>query len=190
MNSLRLAAFGALLLLPLNLACGDKDDDGNGGDDTGETDGGGEDGGAGDGGSGDGGTGDGGAGDGGTGDGGAMEMDCETTIFGKLPLEGKKAFMNECVLPPMRTAFQSFDSEAFATFNCDTCHGEGASASDDFRMPGVAAFPTDPTTWPPGYQTFMANTVVPTMIDILQAEPFDPKTGRGFSCTNCHERAK
>jgi hypothetical protein len=34
---------------------------------------------------------------------------------------------------------------------------------------------------------FMSNTVKPTMATLLHIPGFDPKTGLGFGCHNCHE---
>jgi hypothetical protein len=101
------------------------------------------------------------------------------------------------VLPAMKQAFRQHDATAFADFRCQTCHGDGFDQPDvDFRMPRdlppLAA--ADPVAggmaYDPETTRFMVETVVPTMARLLDEEPFDPATGKGFGCFRCHPRAE
>ena len=96
----------------------------------------------------------------------------------------RQAYMQAVVLPDMQAEFENHDS-SYATMNCATCHGSGASSN--FAMPNPDLPVLDPKDWPTGATaTFMNDTVVPTMANLLDADPFDPKTGQGFGCYGCH----
>jgi len=75
-------------------------------------------------------------------------------------------------------------------------HGENAERVQ-YRMPATLA-PLDPAKMPdPSARDpkeakmakFMTDEVTPQMAGILGVPIFDPATGRGFSCFNCHPTA-
>lgn len=117
----------------------------------------------------------------------------DTMSFGE-----KRGYMAKIVTPTMKRVFQAYDAEAFADFSCETCHGEDAKARE-FKMPNadlpklypfgspeheamVAKYKGDPHS----ALEFMATQVVPTMTELLGAQPYDEATHTGFSCMNCH----
>lgn len=104
--------------------------------------------------------------------------------------EQRGRFMAEVVVPQMRPVFQQHDAERYASFGCVTCHGENAH-DVGFRMPNglhplthadiTATFQSqDPSA------TWMTQQVWPQMAALLNEPQFDPQTGTGFSCMNCH----
>ena len=101
--------------------------------------------------------------------------------------------MQSVVVPEMTTVFQSHDAEYFAEVTCVTCHGPGAGKGE-FAMPS-AALPKLPAKGAfdalkandAKTMEFMANEVVPKMASILGEEPFNPSTGAGFGCYDCHQ---
>ena len=100
----------------------------------------------------------------------------------------RATYMNDVVLPEMQVAFEAYDAR-FAGMDCATCHGPGA-ADGTFAMPNsdlpaidFYAFPTGPGA------DFMSNEVVPMMVDLLDAEPFNTTDGSGFGCLGCHPAA-
>jgi hypothetical protein len=105
----------------------------------------------------------------------------------------RKQYMMRTVRPTMARLFRAYDPVEFAEFSCSTCHGEDAHARRH-EMPSVL-----PTLWPTGSiqqkrtvdrhprtVKFMFNEVRPAMRDLLGLEDFDPETGTGFGCFNCH----
>lgn len=99
----------------------------------------------------------------------------------------KGAFMKAHVVPRMGELFKGFDAEEYAEFGCSTCHGS------DFKMPKdhlpsltfsngkLTAFEEHPEV-----AKFMAEQVLPSMVEILGQQPYDPKTNQGFGCNGCH----
>lgn len=178
---MRLALFAALAAAPLLAACGDK------GDDTGATT--------------DGGASDGGATDGGASDGGASDGGSEEPTWADMTREDRQKHMNEVVLPTMTTLFQDFDADAYAGFECATCHGDNFwDASVDYAMPNPAnagytavgdGFPgvIDWASADPDYVAYRDSfmySVVGTMAPLVDQAPYDAKTGEGFGCYGCH----
>jgi len=53
-------------------------------------------------------------------------------------------------------------------------------------MPGFDKLSKDK----PDAVKFMSTKVVPEMAQMLGEEPFDPKTGKGFGCHQCHTGEK
>lgn len=118
--------------------------------------------------------------------------------WSELDREGRLTVMREEVLPQMGDQFREFDAEEFGTVTCATCHGEDFQEVD-FQMPNGL-----PTLVPAQIPTlaesedeetarvaqFMFQQVVPTMVEILVVEPYDPATGEGFGCLNCHPPAE
>lgn len=98
----------------------------------------------------------------------------------------RQAYMADVVLPTMQPLFEAYDPTRFSSMTCATCHG--ASAADGtFTMPNDALFEIDPYNFPSGAGVdFMMAEVVPTMVDLLDAEPFNSTTGGGFGCFSCH----
>ena len=108
--------------------------------------------------------------------------------------EQRGAYMRETVMPEMRAMFQEHDAERFADFGCATCHGENAREVG-FHMPNGVA-PLDPSRLGAIFASeqpmaqFMTQRVWPRMAELLGEPPFDPATGAGFSCFNCHATAE
>lgn len=112
--------------------------------------------------------------------------------------EEKGQFMGAEVLPYMRTLFQEYDGERYASVNCATCHGQNATERN-FEMPNPDILPLHPSGSPeqramveahPRMVRFMFNHVVPAMRQMIGAEEYDAETGEGFSCYFCHPHAE
>lgn len=112
--------------------------------------------------------------------------------------EQRAQYMHDVVVPRMRTVFQEHDAERFASFGCATCHGANAREVD-FHMPNTL-HPLNPQEIPAlfssedeatrSFAEFMAGPVEHTMAELLGEQPFDPATGEGFGCMNCHATAQ
>lgn len=103
-------------------------------------------------------------------------------------------YMKDVVLPTMKTLFQAHDPKNFADFGCENCHGLEPQLRH-FQMPNPELYALYPTGHPAQQQlvgrkremaTFMFNTVVPAMQQLLGQEPYNPQTHAGFSCFSCH----
>jgi hypothetical protein len=123
----------------------------------------------------------------------AAEPDTSGTPWAGMNKEQRASFMLQVVQPKMKGLFQQFDAAHFAKFNCATCHGEGAK-NKSFAMPD-ANLPKLPGTMEgfeklkaekPEMVKFMAEVVVPEMAKLLNEAAFDPATGKGFGCGECH----
>jgi len=110
-------------------------------------------------------------------------------------LTEQREFMNWEVLPPMADAFQAFDADEFAEFDCETCHGDDMWQVE-FEMPnGNTELPFDGFPFSESddleeaaFGEFMEDDVLPDMVELLDEEEYDPQTGTGFGCYECHER--
>ncbi|MFW6197618.1 MAG: hypothetical protein ACOC5B_02020 [Myxococcota bacterium] len=111
-----------------------------------------------------------------------------------MTFEERKDHMKLAVLPAMENRFQEFDPDAYADFGCESCHGEDPEG-DDFAMPNsdlpVLPSPessewTEMTSEPSSVVHFMMEDVVPDMATLLGEPTFDPETGEGFGCLDCH----
>jgi hypothetical protein len=107
------------------------------------------------------------------------------------PAERMSLMMNT-VMPRMRDAFQTNDLALYANFNCASCHGAGAK-DKTYKMPNPELTKLDPRDRFASNKdinaaryTFMTETVVPEMARLLGEPVFDPKTGKGFGCLECH----
>lgn len=106
----------------------------------------------------------------------------------------RQEWMSIVFLPAMRDAFQEHDAIAFQNFRCQTCHGEDMTARN-FAMPTEGLFPLDAERpiesameYDEAVTKFMIERVVPEAAELLDAQPYDPETGRGFGCFGCHPR--
>ncbi len=107
--------------------------------------------------------------------------------FDDLDHDAKMEFMASVVMPEMSTLFQRYDPEAYAQFQCATCHGEDFQ-SVNFKMPnalfGLAA--GDPIKAGNDHDAkatkFMTDEVVPKMAELLSEDPGKP----GEFCFTCH----
>lgn len=109
--------------------------------------------------------------------------------------EQKLAYMKSAVMPKMGTLFHDFNSKTFAEPKCVLCHGDGVK-DGSFTMPNPQLPKLDVT--PAALKAlrakhakvfdFMSKQVVPTMASLVGEQPFDPKTGQGFGCLECHTK--
>ncbi len=105
----------------------------------------------------------------------------------------KQEFMGIYVFPKMASLFKEHDADRFKDFKCQTCHGDDMK-SVGFKMPNdLYPLPAENTIesakeYDAEMTEFMMQKVVPTMVELLGVEPFDPSTGKGFGCFSCHPR--
>jgi hypothetical protein len=105
----------------------------------------------------------------------------------------RKEWMGVEVLPKMKTLFKEHDEAQFKGFGCDTCHGADGKEKD-YKMPTDSIYPLDakdPVGKAMAYDAavtkFMVDKVTPEMARLMDAEPYDPKTGKGtVGCFTCH----
>ena len=115
--------------------------------------------------------------------------------FHDMSREERFAHMKTVVFPEMKTAFQAAAPHEFAGFTCATCHGDGA-VDKTFKMPNpkLPTLPSDDAGFKrlmandPKMVKFMSGTVVPRMAAMLGEPEYDPKTGKGFGCFECHTK--
>lgn len=100
--------------------------------------------------------------------------------------------MKTVVMPRMKELFSAFDPKHYGDMKCAECHGEGAK-TQTFKMPNPKLPKLSYTDnfkkhrdKDPKATQFMMETVVPEMISLLGAKPFDPNTGKGLGCAACH----
>jgi hypothetical protein len=112
--------------------------------------------------------------------------------FHDLTQQEKLAVMKDVVVPTMKPLFQAHDPEKFKDFGCVTCHGPNAK-NGKFDMPNpelpklnYADNLKEHQEKTPAMLTFMAEKVKPEMTRLLNEPPFDPATGKGFGCGECH----
>lgn len=108
----------------------------------------------------------------------------------------KLAYMKSAVMPQMGTLFHEYDAKKYDEPKCVLCHGAGVK-DGTFKMPNPELPKLDLS--PAGFKKmhtknaavveFMGKKVVPQMAQLLGEQPFDPKTGQGFGCLECHVKA-
>ena len=109
--------------------------------------------------------------------------------------EQRMDWMAVAVFPKMRLLFQEQDSEKYADFSCQTCHGREMERVD-FRMPNdlFALDAEDTVAHAKEYDErttdFMLGAVVPEMAKLLDVEAFTLENQQGFGCAGCHPTAK
>jgi len=105
--------------------------------------------------------------------------------------------MNDAVVPAMQPLWEAHDADRFASFGCETCHGE-SMVEREFALPNPDILPLHPTGSSeqrqmvadhPEMVRFMFNRVLPTMQKLLGASEYDASTKQGFSCYACHPAA-
>jgi cytochrome c553 len=105
--------------------------------------------------------------------------------------EQRMDWMGLEVFPKMRAAFVEFDAKEYSAFACQTCHGNDMEMVD-FKMPNklYSLNKADPVTDAKEYDEettqLMVDVVVPEMAKLLDMEPYDPETQKGFGCFGCH----
>jgi hypothetical protein len=104
----------------------------------------------------------------------------------------RRELMKTVVVPRMNALFREFDPQRFPQVRCTTCHGESAK-NGRFSMPnpdlprlGLADHLAKERAEKPAIVAFMSRRVVPEMAAALGVKPFDPGTGEGFGCRDCH----
>jgi hypothetical protein len=112
--------------------------------------------------------------------------------FDELTQNEKLDVMKKVVVPTMKPLFQAQNAEKFKDFGCTTCHGPHAK-SGKFDMPNpdlpklnFADNLKAHKEKTPEMLTFMMEKVNPEMAKAINEPPFDPATGKGFGCKNCH----
>lgn len=110
----------------------------------------------------------------------------ELPPWGEMSAEQKGAYMATDVTPQMAAIFQAYDAEAYADFNCSTCHGTDADANG-YAMPSDFH---DLAVPPPAAEdgetaALMYAEVVPKMAELLDMDVYDGSND-GLGCYNCH----
>ncbi|MFW6050108.1 MAG: hypothetical protein ACODAU_02970 [Myxococcota bacterium] len=114
--------------------------------------------------------------------------------WAEMSMDEREFYMIGKVLPITMEIFQEFDALAFEEFGCESCHGDDAEARE-FAMPTRSLPPVpapDTEEWAamekdqPRMVRFMREKVTPVTATLLGLEAFDPETGRGFGCNDCH----
>jgi hypothetical protein len=113
--------------------------------------------------------------------------------FAQMTGSERSDFMKKVVLPKVRPAFRNADPKEFAKMNCAPCHGPNARETQ-FEMPNpkLTKLPSTPAGWKKlaakeaKMMAFMKDELTPMMAELLHEAPFDPKTGKGFGCLECH----
>jgi hypothetical protein len=110
--------------------------------------------------------------------------------------EKKGEYMKTVFAPKLGGMFHDFDAKTFAEPKCELCHGKGVK-DGSFKMPNPD-LPKLPTTEAgfkkvhdkkPQVVEFMIK-VEQQSAQLLGEQPYDPKTKKGFSCFECHPKAK
>lgn len=107
--------------------------------------------------------------------------------FSEMTAPEKMKHMKQVVKPHMAKVFQEASAEAYADFNCTSCHGPGAKKGE-FEMPtdALPKLNQEEMEEHPEVTKFMKERVVPEMAKLLGEEPYNMETGKGFGCYDCH----
>jgi hypothetical protein len=117
-----------------------------------------------------------------------------TTPWKNKSREQRMDWMAVAVFPKMRKLFLEQDSEKYADFACQTCHGKDMEMVD-FEMPNdlFALAKNDTLGQAKEYDEkttdFMLGAVVPEMAKLLDMEAFTLERPSGFGCMGCHPTA-
>jgi hypothetical protein len=110
--------------------------------------------------------------------------------------EQRMDWMGLEVLPQTKGSFVKFSASDYATFECQTCHGDNMEAVD-FKMPNPLLYALATTntleeskSYDAEVTAFMAEVLVPQMAGLLDSQPYDPEAQLGFGCFGCHPAAK
>ena len=121
---------------------------------------------------------------------GAYDPKTETP-WKKMSREQRMDWMALAVFPKMRQLFLEQDSEKYADFACQTCHGAQMERVD-FKMPNdlFALEPGDTLAKAKEYDEkttdFMLGGVVPEMAKLLDMNAYTQENPTGFGCAGCH----
>jgi cytochrome c553 len=109
-----------------------------------------------------------------------------------LTYEERHAKMTFVVHPALARRFKQAGGEKTARLTCVSCHGERAEQVR-YRMPAIEALRPSRVAelYQPDAQLspllrFMRDEVTPTTARLMGVPSYDPATGQGFSCFNCH----
>jgi hypothetical protein len=105
----------------------------------------------------------------------------------------KLDYMKSTVMPKSAAMFHDFDAKKYADAKCTLCHGAGAKTGT-FKMPNPGLPKLDLSSEAAFKKLHDAKPkVVDFMIELekstaglLGEQPFDPSTGKGFGCMECH----
>ncbi len=105
----------------------------------------------------------------------------------------KLDYMKSTVMPKSAAMFHDFDAKKYADAKCTLCHG-AAAKTGTFKMPNPGLPKLDLSSEAAFKKLHDAKPkVVDFMIDLEKAtagmlgeQPFDPSTGKGFGCLECH----
>lgn len=131
-------------------------------------------------------------------EGGAEPAESEWPAWADMDRQQRGAYMQQVVVPEMNELFANAGISGLpSSVSCPTCHGEDAQEVG-FRMPN-ALHPLNPSQIPALFASedpevqrvalFMAGPVEHRMAELLGQEAYDPETGEGFGCLNCHATA-
>lgn len=109
--------------------------------------------------------------------------------------EEREYYMVAAILPVAAEDFRGYDAERFANMTCAGCHGDDGQ-DRGYEMPSTS-LPRLPAPGTPEWTamqarpayTFMSEVVTPTVAAQLGMPTFDPATGTGFGCFECHQRS-
>ncbi len=101
----------------------------------------------------------------------------------------KGIFMKKKVMPAMSKAFQSFDANKYAGFDCKTCHGPQFKPHPVDYLPELTFKDGGfvEAGEHPELAKFMQEQVTPEMAALFGKPPYDPQTHQGFGCGGCHK---
>lgn len=112
--------------------------------------------------------------------------------------EQKGDYMKQVIKPEMQALMASFDAEEGEEFGCKSCHGDNAKEVG-FEMPNglhplvaseIESMPNSDDEEEARWAVFMMKKWEPKMAALLGKQPYDPATGQGFSCFDCHAQAE